>query len=50
MGIIVAHKFANIISVVDEIIILNDGEIYDKGSHNELLKRCDLYRKLLALV
>ena len=30
----------------DKIVVLDKGRIADKGKHNELIKRCEIYRKL----
>lgn len=49
MGIIIAHKFSNIIKVVDEIVVISDGNIAEKGKHDELMKKEGLYRRLYEL-
>jgi ABC-type multidrug transport system fused ATPase/permease subunit len=33
----------------DMIIVLEEGQILDKGTHDELLKRCQRYRYLYEL-
>lgn len=32
----------------DEIIVLDNGEIIDKGSHNELINRCEVYSEIAS--
>lgn len=49
IGIIIAHKFLNIVGFVDEIIILKNGEVIERGSHKSLLKEGKFYRELLGL-
>ena len=29
-----------------EIIVIDDGEVIDSGTHGELIKRCDIYENL----
>lgn len=45
--LIVSQRISSI-KDADEIIVLNDGEIVDKGSHNELKGRCSIYREILS--
>ena len=33
----------------DRIIVISDGRIVDSGKHDELMKRCDLYREMAKL-
>jgi ABC-type multidrug transport system fused ATPase/permease subunit len=42
---IVAHRISTI-SLADEIVVLDDGRIVDRGTHEELLERCDLYAEI----
>ncbi len=42
---IVAHRLSTI-SLADEIVVLDEGRIVDRGSHEELLDRCPLYREI----
>lgn len=46
IGIIIAHRFINIINYVDEIIVLENGKIVERGSHRELIKNNAIYRNL----
>lgn len=49
MGIIIAHKFSNIIKIVDEIIVLEEGKIIEQGSHDELIDKDEIYKILYEL-
>jgi ATP-binding cassette subfamily B protein len=42
---IVAHRMSTI-SLADEIVVMDDGTIVDRGSHEELLERCPLYAEI----
>ena len=46
--LIVAHRLSTI-QHSDQIIVLNNGEIVEKGTHQELLKHKGLYYKLYEL-
>ncbi|MCL2701648.1 MAG: ABC transporter ATP-binding protein/permease [Phycisphaerae bacterium] len=41
----IAHRFATVLSA-DVIVVMADGKIADHGTHDQLLKRCELYRHL----
>lgn len=41
--IIIAQRISSVENA-DKIIVLDDGKIVDIGTHNELLKTCDIYR------
>lgn len=45
--IVIAHRLSTI-RTCDEIIILEDGEIRDRGTHSELYARCPLYKDLVS--
>jgi subfamily B ATP-binding cassette protein MsbA len=47
-AIIIAHRITTILNS-DRIIVINSGEIVDQGTHDELLSRCELYKKLYEL-
>jgi len=42
---IVAHRLSTI-SLADEIVVMDQGRIVDRGSHEELLARCPLYQEI----
>ena len=43
--LIIAHRLSTIINC-DRIIFLEDGKVEAEGTHKELLKKCDEYKKL----
>lgn len=44
-SVVIAHRLSTI-QHADEIIVIQNGEIIEKGSHNELLENNGLYKKL----
>jgi ATP-binding cassette subfamily B protein len=42
---IIAHRLSTV-SLADEIIVLDGGEIVDRGTHEELLEGCGFYREI----
>lgn len=42
---IIAHRLATVVNA-DLIVVLDKGEILDRGTHQELFERCSLYRDL----
>ncbi|MDY0139099.1 MAG: ABC transporter ATP-binding protein, partial [Candidatus Izemoplasmatales bacterium] len=44
--IIIAHRISTIKSS-DQIIFIEDGEVYAKGTHEELVNSCELYRQMV---
>ncbi len=44
--IIIAHRLSTIMNA-DEIIVLNKGEIVERGTHDELMKQASYYYKLV---
>ena len=45
--IIIAHRLSTI-READRIIVLNEGEMVETGTHNELLQKTGLYRQLVS--
>lgn len=46
--IIISHRISTI-KEADLILVLDSGQIIDKGSHKELIKKCDIYQRLYKL-
>ncbi|MGB7588285.1 MAG: ABC transporter ATP-binding protein, partial [Solirubrobacterales bacterium] len=42
---IVAHRLSTV-SLADEVVVMNDGRIVDRGTHEELLAGCGFYREI----
>ena len=45
--LVIAHRLSTIIRA-DKIIVLNQGEVADTGTHNELLKNSVIYKSLYS--
>jgi len=45
--LVIAHRLSTI-RECDEIIVLDRGHLVDRGTHGELLERCDRYKELVA--
>lgn len=43
--LIIAHRLSTIINC-DKLVVLSNGRIIDVGTHEELLSRCNIYKKL----
>jgi ATP-binding cassette, subfamily B, bacterial MsbA len=43
--LIVAHRLSTVLNC-DAIVVMDAGKIMDRGTHEELLRRCELYRNL----
>ena len=43
--ITIAHNL-NSITDYDQIVVMEKGKVIDKGKHEELIKRCDLYKEM----
>lgn len=46
--LVIAHRLSTI-QHADEILVIKDGQIVERGSHHELLEREGLYKKLSAM-
>lgn len=44
-SIVIAHRLSTIINA-DEIVVINQGELVEQGSHKELLEKNGIYKKL----
>ena len=43
--LVIAHRLSTVLAC-DRIVVMEDGRAVDAGRHDELLGRCDLYRRL----
>ena len=46
--LIVSQRIVTVVDA-DKIIVISDGKMIDSGTHDELMKRCDLYREMAKL-
>ena len=47
-SIVIAHRLSTVISA-DKIVVMQGGRIVDMGTHLELLKKCELYKRLHSM-
>jgi len=47
-SIVIAHRLSTI-QFADEIVVIQDGEIAERGTHEKLLKQKGVYKKLYDL-
>ncbi|MGH7718031.1 MAG: ATP-binding cassette domain-containing protein, partial [Gemmatimonadaceae bacterium] len=47
-AVLISHRFSTV-RMADRIIVLRDGTVVEEGSHEELVKRGELYAELFAL-
>ena len=45
--LVIAHRLSTI-SLADEVLVMDRGRIVDRGSHEELMERSQLYSDLIA--
>uniref|UniRef100_UPI00197FDF62 ATP-binding cassette domain-containing protein n=1 Tax=Metapseudomonas otitidis TaxID=319939 RepID=UPI00197FDF62 len=45
--LLIAHR-PSTIAQADRVVLLEDGQVRDQGTHSTLLARCDAYARLLA--
>ena len=46
--IVISHRLSSLVNA-DKILVLESGAVYDIGTHQELLERCDIYAGLWHL-
>ena len=46
--IIIAHRLSTVINA-DRIVVIDEGQVIDSGSHDQLMTRCNLYQRLAQL-
>lgn len=44
---VIAHRLSTVIDA-DQIVVMHNGCLVDQGTHEELLRRCDIYQTLTA--
>ena len=45
--LLITHRLSQI-RLADQIVVLRKGEMVDNGTHDELMARCELYRRIFA--
>ena len=45
--LLITHRLSQI-RWADKILVLKRGELIDQGTHNELLERCETYRRMFV--
>ena len=49
MGLIIAHKFNNLIHQVSRVLVLDRGRLVETGTHMELMGQEGIYYKMYQL-
>jgi ATP-binding cassette, subfamily B, bacterial MsbA len=44
-SLIIAHRLSTVLNA-DRIVVLDEGRVVDQGTHEQLLRRCELYARL----
>jgi ABC-type multidrug transport system fused ATPase/permease subunit len=44
-ALVIAHRLSTVLNA-DRIVVMDSGRIVDQGRHEQLLERCELYRRL----
>jgi ABC-type multidrug transport system fused ATPase/permease subunit len=47
-AIIITHRLQTL-DLADRVLVLDQGRVVDLGAHDELMNRCDLYRRLYQI-
>ena len=47
-AVIITHRLSTL-DLADRILVLEAGRVVDLGPHNELIARCELYRRLYQI-
>ncbi len=47
LAFFVTHRLS-IIRYATRILVMDEGRIIDDGSHHDLMRRCDLYRRMYS--
>ncbi len=45
-SVVIISQRISTIADADEIIVMDEGEIIDRGNHDELYENCDIYREI----